>query len=166
MKKLSFFLFLNLTFHMSNAYAITTDLEKIYLENGEYTEVNKAIREGQTAFNKDIPLPTRLPPILFTHVFASFNQKSSQLTIYYLDENNGKKHYTLAIIPNDNDMSYPNDAKKVHLENGQEMVYFKRNDFITYRTMVNDFEYTFIVDKASNETIDVNGIMKIINSMI
>lgn len=151
---------------MSNAYAITTDLEKIYLENGEYTEVNKAIQEGKTSFKKDIPLPTRLPPISFTHVFASFNQKSSQLTIYYLDENNGKKHYTIAIIPNDNDMSYPNNAKKVHLGNGQEMVYFKSDGFITYRTVVNDLEYTFIVDKASNETINVNGIMKIINSMI
>jgi len=32
--------------------------------------------------------------------------------------------------------------------------------------VVNDFEYTFIVDKASNEMINVNGIMKIINSMI
>ena len=63
-------------------------------------------------------------------------------------------------------MSYPNNAKKVHLGNGQEMVYFKSDGFITYRTVVNDFEYTFIVDKASNETINVNGIMKIINSMI
>ncbi|UPW85124.1 hypothetical protein [Lysinibacillus sp. Ag94] len=165
MKKICFFLFLILTFQMSNAYAITTDLEKIYLENGEYTEVNKAIQEGKASFIKDIPLPTRLPPISFTHVFASFNHKSSQLTIYYLDENNGKKHYTLAIIPNDNDMSYPNDAKKVHLGNGQEMIYFKSDGFITYRTAVNDFEYTFILDKASNETINVNGIMKIINSM-
>ncbi|MEB2281647.1 hypothetical protein LAV73_16830 [Lysinibacillus xylanilyticus] len=166
MGKIVFFLFLILTFHMNNAYSITTDLEKIYLENGEYTEVNKAIQEAKAFFKKDIPLPTRLPPISFTHVFASFNQKSSQLTIYYLDENNGKKHYTLVIIPNKNDMSYPNDAKKVHLGNGQEMVYFKSNDFIICRTMVNDFEYTIIVNKVRNNTITLDGIVKIINSII
>ncbi|WP_374967045.1 hypothetical protein [Lysinibacillus sp. RS5] len=166
MGKIVFFLFLILTFHINNAYSITTDLEKIYLENGEYTEVNKAIQEAKAFLKKDIPLPTRLPPISFTHVFASFNQKGSQLTIYYLDENNGKKHYTLVIIPNENDMSYPNDAKKVYLGNGQEMGYFKSNDFIIYRTVANDFEYTIIVDKASNNTITVDGIVKIFTSII
>lgn len=158
-------LLLLLCFQTNHVEAITTDLEKIYLEGGEYTEVNEAIQESEAVFNRDIPLPTRLPPITFTHVFGSFNHKHTQLSIEYLVEDAGRTHYTIVITDNEYGRSFPKGAKTVKLPDGNEMVYYKRSDFVIFNIVKNDFQYTFIVDEASADTTTVDGMVKIINSM-
>ena len=166
MKKISISLLLFLCIQIHHVEAITTDLGKIYLEGGEYTEVNEAIQECEAFLKRDIALPTRLPPIAFTHVFGSFDPKHvPQLSIYYLVENAGRTHYTLNIVDNVYERSFPKDAKTVKLPDGNEMVYYKRSDFVHFNIVKNDFQYTFTVDKVSADTITVDGMVKIINSM-
>ncbi|MEY9978990.1 hypothetical protein [Lysinibacillus sp. RC79] len=158
-------LLLLLYFQVKHVEAFTTDLEKIYLEGGEYTEVNEAIQESEAFFKRDIPLPTRLPPITFTHVFGSFNHKQPQLSIEYLVEDAGRTHYTIVITDNEYGRSYPKRAKTVKLPDGNEMIYFKSSDFVIYNIVKNKFQYNFIVDEVSAKAITVDGIVKIINSM-
>ncbi|MGE8006024.1 hypothetical protein [Lysinibacillus sp. NPDC093216] len=165
MRKMSVCLLLLLNFQINQAKAITTDLEKIYLEGGEYTEVNKAIQESEAVFKRDIPLPTRLPPITFTHVFGSFNHKHPQLSIRYLVEGAGRTHYIIEITDNEYERSFPKGAKTVKLPDGNEMVYYKSLDFVIFNIVKNDFQYTFIVDEVSANAITVDGMVKIINSM-
>ncbi|MGE7998480.1 hypothetical protein ACQKOF_07345 [Lysinibacillus sp. NPDC093190] len=165
MKKMSVCLLLLLYFQINHVEAITTDLEKIYLEGGEYTEVNEAIQESEAFFKRNIPLPTRLPPIIFTHVFGSFNHKHPQLSIEYLVEDAGRTHYTIVITDSEYGRSYTKRAKKVKLPDGNEMVYFKSSDFVIFNIVKNDFHYIFIVDEVSADTITVDGMVKIINSM-
>ncbi|MFJ6208595.1 hypothetical protein [Lysinibacillus sp. NPDC092081] len=165
MKKISVCLLLFLCFQINHAEAITTDLEKIYLEGGEYTEVNEAIQESEVFFKRDIPLPTRLPPITFTHVFGSFNHKHPQLSIEYLVEDAGRTHYTIVITDNEYGRLFPKSAKTVKLPDGNEIVYFKSLDFVIFNIVKNDFQYTFIVDEVSANAITIDGMVKIISSM-
>ena len=65
-------------------------LENFLLDIG-YKEVNKALQESENYFNRDIALPTQLPPVTFTHNFGrfthSFGKENDQFEITYINEN-------------------------------------------------------------------------------
>lgn len=139
------------------------DVEKLYLENG-YTEVSEAIKKTEDLLKKDLELPTRVPPINFTHIVGSYSSSPGvpNLEISYLDENTGRTLFKILVSK-----TPPTSAvsKKIRLEDGNELLYYNHGDFDVFVVEKKGLGYTFMIDKASSEKITMKGVAKIVNSM-
>lgn len=155
----SFFVFLE------NSHA-QESLEDIYLKGGEYTEVNKAIKEAENHFGRDINLPVRIPSTAYTHSFGVFRKEGiSQLTVKYLNENTGYTHYTLSITAKIDGPNVKSPQEIVSLKNGQKALYLNRDNIDALLFEKNSFEYILSLDKKSFGRNSKETLVQIANSI-
>jgi len=138
-------------------------VEKIYLDGG-YLEVNEALQEAEEYLKQDIPLPTRLPPVAFTHHFGIFSTLGSpQLEITYLNEDSGHTHYKIYVTPLEHKLEF----RKEHvarLKDGSEAIYYPGGNFVLLAFEKKDLQYVLMVDKIHPE-ITKEVLVKIANSI-
>jgi len=137
------------------------DVKKLYLDNG-FTEVNEAIKKTEDLLKKNLELPTRVPPITFTHIVGSFSSASGgpNLEISYLDENSPRTRFKILVSKTP---PSSNDSKKIRLDN--ELLYYNHSDFDVFVIEKKELGYTFMIDKESSKKITMDGVVKIVNSM-
>jgi hypothetical protein len=138
-------------------------LEEIYLEGG-YTEVSKALNEAEDYFKKEIPLPTRLPEVVYTHHFGRFGTLEKQLEITYLNEDSGHTHYKIVVTsPEPEQKSIK--GQPVKLKDGSEAIYRISEHFDVMTFEKDGFEYMLMVDKIHPDKISKEVLIAIANSI-
>ena len=152
---------------LSNSVA---DTEKFFFEIG-FTDVHKALQESKDYFKRDISLPTKLPPITFTHQFGrftnSYGKANEQFEITYINENLGHHHYQIRIKP----VKYKLILHKKHIDHtfklidGNEGIYSTKFplDFLTFDK--NGWNYTLLVNKQISDTVTKEVLIDIANSI-
>lgn len=164
MKKISvLFLFL-FCFGMNHMNASDEQLEKIYLEGG-YKEVNEALQEAKDFFKQDIALPTRLPPIAYTHHFGIFSTSAPQLEITYLSEDSGHTHYKIYVRSLKYKLKIKAVEHKVKLNDGSEAIYLIRENFDELVFEKDGLQYVLLVDKIHPDKITKEVLVKIADSI-
>jgi hypothetical protein len=120
-----------LTNKLTPASEANTDVypfENLLLKIG-YKEVNKALQESKDYFKSDIPLPTQLPPVTFTHNFGRFNHSfgkaNDEFEITYLNENLGQNHYQIRVKPVKYKLEFSEEKidQTIKLSDGSESIY-------------------------------------------
>lgn len=158
---LSTFLFV----YLENSYA-QESLEDLYLKGGEFTEVNKAIKEAEKHFGRDINLPVRLPATAYTHSFGSFRKDGiSQLTLKYLNENTGHTHYSIRVTEKYDRPNVKSPQETVSLKNGEKALYLDRDNADALMFELDSFEYILILDKKSFGSNSKETLVQIANSI-
>lgn len=146
------------------------DVNKLYLNNG-FTEISEAMKKAENFFGENIELPTRLPPIIFTHMLGKFesNKEFSRLEITYLDENSGNVRYKISVLKASPEKEREKSSvvtEKIKSSDGIEIIHYKNNkNFDTFIINKKGIEYAFFIDKISFNKITIEGIVKIIDSM-
>lgn len=143
-------------------------VNEVYIDNG-FTEVIDAVKKAEQFYKGEIELPTRLPPISFTHVLGRFNDgvEVPRLEITYLDENSGYIRYKILItkVP-EYRLNPSNVPEKIELGDGNEILYYNKQKWLdTFIVEKKGFEYSYVIDKKSSNKISVDGIVEIIKSM-
>lgn len=150
-----------------NANANIEDLEKIYLEGG-FEETNKALDEANAFFEKNIPLPTRLPNVAFTHTFARFSTLGyPNLEICFFNENFGKTNYKIYItsLEYKKKLEHKENISKVKLNDESEAIYLVEEYFSLFIFEKNKFQYTLMMDNENSESYKIQDLIKIANSI-
>lgn len=144
------------------------DVNEVYIDNG-FTEVSEAVKKAEDFFKADIELPTRLPPISFTHVIGRFNDgvEVPMLEVTYLDENSGYIRYKISISKVHKYRLIPSNVpERIQLDDGNEILYYNKQKWLdTFIVEKRGFEYSFVIDKKSSNKITVDGIIEIVMSM-
>ncbi|MGM0880714.1 MAG: hypothetical protein ACQEXQ_06680 [Bacillota bacterium] len=85
-------------------------LEELPLKMG-YKSVDDAVVECEEHWGRDIRLPLKLPPIVFTHQFGRCNNSigeiNDELEIEFISEFDGANHYLIRVRPASNKMNFP-----------------------------------------------------------
>lgn len=167
MKKLNLLFIFILFFGMNQTVVNGEDLAEIYLEGG-YKETNVALKETEDYLKLDIPLPTRLPPVAFTHNFGQFSTLGiPQLEITYLNENSGTTHYKILITS----LKYKQEFKdgpnthKIKLSDGIQAVYVTTENFNLFVFEKGEIQYTFMVDNLHPDEFTKETLVKIADSI-
>lgn len=146
------------------------DVNKLYLNN-DYTEISEAMKKAENFFGENIELPTRLPPIIFTHMLGKFetNKEFSRLEITYLNEESGNVRYKISVLKASPEKEHEESSvvtEKIKSSDGNEIIHYKNNkNFDTFIINKKGFEYAFFIDKTSFNKITIEDIVKIIDSM-
>lgn len=145
-------------------------LENFLLDIG-YKEVNKALQESKNYFNRDIALPTQLPPVTFTHNFGRFNhsfgKENDQFEITYINENVGQNRYQIRIKPVQYKLEF-SDEKIEHtikLNDGSAAIYSTKLSLDVLVFEKDKWQYTLLVDKRISNTVTEEVLVDIANSI-
>lgn len=164
------FFVLFLAFMTTSSYAKNYRFEQNYLDGG-YVEINKALKQSEQHFKRDIALPLQLPPIPFTHSFGRFTDlegsENDYLEIKYLNQNSGKNHYQIHVRSLDSKIKF--DEKKIDqvlkMNDGNEAIFSTTvSGFNILVFDKNGFQYTLSLDKrVSDKAADI--LLEIANSI-
>lgn len=168
--------------NIENAFASPSNerepLENYYLRYG-YTSMNRALKECEEHFNRDIYLSIKLPKVAFTHQLARCNKggTNSEFEIEYLNEMDASRHFHISVHPYENRLSgvpFQNDIKKtITLKNGNKAIFgttpASRNREPIANVLVfekNNLQYILSVDKRIESTITATELGEIADSLI
>jgi hypothetical protein len=151
--------------------------EKIFFEYG-YKTVDDAVMECEKLFNRNIELPVKLPPVVFTHVFGkchsdAFFNINNQLKIEYISDNRitSPNHYVIDIRLAEHKRTgiiHKNEViRTFELEDGTKAVYgtmFHRriNALVFERS---GWLYWLWVDRGIEKKVSADALVEIANSI-
>lgn len=130
--------------------------ENIYREIG-YQSVTKAVREFENHFSAAVTLPTRLPPVEFTHCFARFNDSEGEvndnLEVTFISERFPENHYKIDIRPKNSKIKVSANqvVKKVKLTKAQNGVFIKVPGFEVLLFEKGNWQYILSMDKRMSK---------------
>lgn len=145
-------------------------LEQIYSEIG-YKPVEEALSDAKSHFNKEIPLPYRLPPIEFTHMFGRLNDQEGDMndsfSIEYLNDEKQGNHYNIDIRPIDHKIKFNKrgNVKEYTLQSGKKALCIKERYFTIFLFESEDWQYMLGVGKNLSNKITPEMLVKIANSI-
>jgi hypothetical protein len=156
------------------AYAAQEDkpqpLEEIYPQLG-YKPVEEAVREFEEHFKEDLKLPTRLPPIPFTHIFGRFYEDKQYgindgLEIEFINEDQGQNHFNIDIRPLKNKIDFrtKGDQKIYRLQNGEEAIYIVERNHTLLVFEKDHWQYMLGVSKRIANRVPPEMLVSIANS--
>ncbi len=185
MKKRIRFLFLLLIFSFllfcvdekgDSAFAIEIErsqpYEKIYPEIG-YKTVEEAVRDFEEHFKRELKLPSRIPPISFTHQFGRFSNlegdMNDTLEITFISEQESQHHFKIDIRP----IKYKRQFSNKHisgvfkLNNGSDAKYMEKlslgfNHLVFER---DHWQYMLSIDKDVSNIVTPEILVQIANSI-
>ncbi|MGD6879285.1 hypothetical protein [Bacillus infantis] len=157
------------------AYAVQEDkpqpLEEIYPQIG-YKAVDEAVREFEEHFKEDLKLPTRLPPIPFTHYFARFFQDKQYgindgLEITFINEDQSENHFNINIRPLKNKIDFrgKGNQEKCQLPNGKEAIYIVNRHYTMLVLEKDNWQYMLSVSKRIASQVPQEMLVSIASSI-
>lgn len=158
---------------ISNGAKTKTDvspIEKVFLESG-YKEVNKALKESKYYFQRDIALPTQVPPVNFTHNFGrishSFGKENDVFEITFINENLGHNHYQIRVKPVKYKVEFSEEKinQRIKLSDGNEAIYSTKLPLDLLAFEKDGWQYILLVDKRISKTVTKNVLVDIANSI-
>ena len=145
--------------------------EKTLFEIG-YKEVYEALQESKAHFQRDIALPTQLPPIPFTHHFGRLTNLEGDMNdgfeIKYLNKNLSQNHYAIRVRPVEYRLEFRQDYIKQYfkLNNGTEAIFSTKPLGMNFLLFENDgWQYMLLVDKRISDIVTTEVLVEIANSI-
>ncbi|WPK13261.1 hypothetical protein R6U77_06180 [Lysinibacillus louembei] len=172
-KKIGLFLFsicLLFIFLINSSFANEYKFEKNLLDIG-YKEIDKAIAEAETYFQRTIKLPKKVPGLEFTHIFGRFISldatPNTYLEIKYINQDSPEKHYKIEIRPIKHKIPI-NDThitQLLKLHDGSDVIYStKIQGFNILIFEKNEWQYILSLDqRVSQQAAEL--LLKIANSV-
>ncbi|MBB4825909.1 hypothetical protein HNO89_003145 [Sporosarcina luteola] len=144
--------------------------EEIYPEIG-YTTVEEALEEFEQHFKRKLKLPTRVPPIRFTHHFGRFSNLDGDMNdsfeVTFIHDQLSENHYKINVRP----VKYNIPIREQHvlktfeLKNGALATY---TNFAGFNVLVferNGWQYMFSIDKRVADKVTPETLVDIANSI-
>jgi hypothetical protein len=148
-------MFLSVSFE-TETQANSHSSENIYREIG-YQSVTKAVREFENSFSVAVNLPTRLPPVEFTHCFGRFNDLegdvNDNLEVTFISERFPENHYKIDIRPKTSKIKVSANqvVKTVGLTEGQNGTFIRVPGFDVLVFEKDNWQYILSIDKRISQ---------------
>ena len=145
--------------------------EELFYEIG-YTTVENALEDFNRHFNKELKLPTRVPPISFSHYFGRFNnlegENNDTLEVIYVNEQSVEHHFKIDVRPIEHKISFEKmPSKDYKLKNGSQAKY-SENLIRGFHLLIFEtdlWQYVFSIDKNVSDEVTSDILVEIANSI-
>lgn len=145
--------------------------DKLYLKIG-YTDPHKALQESEEYFKRELPLPTQLPPVPFTHHFGrlshSFGKASDVFELVFLNKDVAQNHYNIRVKPVTYKIEFTQKKidEKFTLDDGNKAVFSTSVEgFHLLVFEKNDWQYILAIDKRLSDQVTEEVLVEIANSI-
>jgi hypothetical protein len=151
--------------------------EDYYYEFG-YKSVEDALKECENHFHRDLKLPTKLPPVEFTHHFGRFNDVNGETNdgfqVEFLNEKLGENHYMIKMLPDKHKMNFSNKREVIRtykLKDGTEAVYLtapRHHGKSFFNVLVfekNSWQYVLSIDSRIENKVSAKVLVEIAESV-
>lgn len=135
-------------------------------------ESHKALKESEEYFNRELSLPTQLPPVKFTHHFGrlshSFGRASDVFEMIYLNKDVAQNHYRIRVKPAIYKIVFTQDKidKKRKLTDESEAVFSTSVEGVHLLVFEkNDWQYILSIDKRLSDQVSEDVLVEIANSI-
>lgn len=143
-------------------------IEESYLEIG-YKSVGEALRDFEHHYKQDLQLPLRVPPVVFTHVFARFNEDSHDFfEMEYINEQSNMNKFLINVALKDESKLEILDKeviKEYRLKGGNTAYLLSIGGANLLVFEKDNLQYRFSVDKRMSEKITPEILVQIANSI-
>jgi len=143
-------------------------IEESYLEIG-YKSVGEALRDLEKHYKQDLKLPLRVPPVVFTHVLARFNEDShDHFEMEYINEKSNMNNFLINVAFKDESKFkiLEKEVIKEYRLNGGNTAYLLSiggANLLVFE--IDNLQYRFSVDKRMSEKITPEILVQIANSI-
>lgn len=150
---------------------IPPPFEELFFEIG-YKSVDEALDEFEKHFKEELKLPTRVPPISFTHRFGRFNnldgEMNDTLEISFVNEHEVDHHFKIDVHPIKHKISFDKkESNSYKLKNGKYARFFE-NEIRGFHLLVFEtahWQYVFSIDKDVADIVTAEILVQIANSI-
>ena len=144
-------------------------IEESYLDIG-YKSVGEALKDFEHHYKQELQLPLRIPPVVFTHVFARTieGDKGDLFEMEFINEKSYKEKFLICVAPKD---SYEVLDKYVinefRLRSGDTayLLDIAKGNTILLIFEKDNLQYRFSIDKRISEKITPEILVQIANSI-
>lgn len=164
MKKLVLLIFISL-FHFTQNIAAATPMNEPIRDFKEYESVEGALQKFENHFNKTVILPTRLPPLPFTHLIGKYSSKDGpEFIAEFVNAYNQNDHYKIFIRSIKDKVSIKEKyvVSTYTLLNGQKATLMTYGGYYVLSFELDDWQYRLSVIK---EAIPRDTLVDIANSI-
>ena len=145
--------------------------EEIFTEVG-YKSVADAVDDFEHHFNQELKLPTRLPPISFTHYIGRFSnlygEINDTLEVKFISDQLPDNHFKMDVRPIHQNITFEKYKSKIFkLKNGTNATYI--DDLkVGFNLLVferDNWQYIFSVDADVSDKVTPEILVQIANSI-
>ena len=145
--------------------------EKIFTDAG-YKSVADALDDFEHHFNQELKLPTRVPPISFTHYFGRFSNLDGEindtLEVKFISDQLPDNHFKMDVRPIQHKITFEKYKSKVFkLKNGTDATYI--DDLkVGFNLLVferDNWQYMFSIDADVSDKVTPEILVQIANSI-
>lgn len=151
----------------SNSNFQPRTIEESYREIG-YKSVGEALRDFEHHYKQDLQLPLRVPPVIFTHVFARFNEGDGKdiFEMEFINEQSSKNNFMINVAVKDSFKILDKEViKEFRLRGGNTAYLLSIRGTILLVFEKDNLQYRFSVDKRMSEKITPEILVQIANSI-
>lgn len=144
--------------------------EEIFPEIG-YKTVEEALEDAEQHLKKELQLPTRVPPISFTHHFGRFSNLDGNINdtfeVKFISDQLPENHYKIDIRP----VKYKIPIREKYvlktfkLKNGNLATYMSISGFNTLVFDRDNWQYMLSIDKRLSNLVPPETLVEIANSI-
>lgn len=151
----------------ANSHLQPRSIEESYIEIG-YKSVGEALRDYEQYYKEDLQLPLRVPPVVYTHVFARTieGDKGDLFEMKFINENSHKNNFLINVAPKDSfeilDKEIINELK---LKGGNTAYLLDIGKAILLIFEKDNLQYRFSLDKRTSEKITPEILVQVANSI-
>ena len=145
--------------------------EEKFTEVG-YKSVADALDDFEHHFNRELKLPTRVPPISFTHYFGRFSNLDGEindtLEVKFISDQLPDNHFKMDVRPIQHKITFEKYKSKVFkLKNGTDATYI--DDLkVGFNLLVferDNWQYMFSIDADVSDKVTPEILVQIANSI-
>jgi hypothetical protein len=151
----------------ANSHFRPRTIEESYLEIG-YKSVGEALRDYEHHYKEELQLPLRVPPVVYTHVFARTieGDKGDLFEMEFINEKSNKNNFLISVAPKDSieilDKEVINEFK---LMNGNTAYLLDKGRAILLIFAKDNLQYRFSIDRRISEKITPAILVQTANSI-
>lgn len=145
----------------------SSSLEENYAQIG-YKSVGEALRDFKHHYKQDLQLPLRVPPVVFTHVFARFNDGDGTdiFEMEFINEQSSENNFIINVAVKDSFKILDKEViKEFRLKGGNTAYLLSIRGTILLVFEKDDLQYRFSVDKRMSEKITPEVLVQIADSI-
>ncbi|WP_126292290.1 hypothetical protein [Lysinibacillus telephonicus] len=151
----------------ANSHFQPRTIEESYLEIG-YKSVGEALKDYKYHYKKELQLPLRVPPVVYTHVFARTIEgyRGDLFEMQFINEKSYGDNFLISVAPKDGfeilDKEVINEFK---LKGGDTAYLLDYGRGIILIFEKDNLQYRFSIDKRILEKITPEILVQIANSI-
>ncbi|MCM3390716.1 hypothetical protein M3649_21790 [Ureibacillus chungkukjangi] len=150
----------------ANSHYQPRTIEENYLEIG-YKSVGEALRDYEHHYKEELQLPLRVPPVVYTHVFARTieGDKGDLFEMEFINEKSNENNFLICVAPKDAFEILDKEViNKFKLKGGNTAYLLDYGRGILLIFEKDNLQYRFSIDKRISEKITPEILVQIANS--